>query len=181
MVCDRCKLVIENILDESNIPYQTISLGTVDFGDLTLTALQLKALQNKLESIGFEILKSQKSKVIESIKAAIIELVTLEDELSKSNLSNYIADKINRDYNYLSSLFSSVEGVTIEQYLINQKIEKTKELIIYDEISLTEISYKLGYSSLAHLSGQFKKVTGLTPSHFRKLKNQKYRKSIDKV
>jgi len=106
MVCDRCKLVIENILDESNIPYQTISLGTVDFGDLTLTALQLKALQNKLESIGFEILKSQKSKVIESIKAAIIELVTLEDELSKSNLSNYIADKINRDYNYLSSLFS---------------------------------------------------------------------------
>jgi len=181
MVCDRCKLVIENILNELNIPFLTITLGTVDFGEIRLTDLQLEALQEKLEPIGFEILRNKRSKTIESIRTAIIKLVNLDNISNKQNLSDYIASEINRDYKYLSNLFSSVEGITIEQYLINQKIEKAKELIVYDELSLTEISYKLGYSSLAHLSNQFKKVTGLTPSHFKELKSQKTRKPLDKV
>ena len=105
----------------------------------------------------------------------------LQDRPEKTKISDYLRDHLHRDYAYLSSLFSAVEGVTIEQYFINQKIEKTKEFLVYDELTLTEIAFRLGYSSVAHLSRQFKKVTGLTPSHFKRLKDSKQRKSIDKV
>ena len=181
MVCDRCKLVISNILDELEIPVSSVSLGVIDFGDVDPDDYQIKKLKNKIESIGFEIIQNKKSQTIEEIKVAIIELINVRDEFVKINVSSYLSEKLQHDYVYLSNLFSMIEGITIEQYLINQKIEKVKELIIYNELSLTEISQELGYSSLSHLSNQFKKVTGVTPSHFKKIKNEKYRKPLDKV
>ena len=119
--------------------------------------------------------------MIENIKTTIIELVNNSGEFNKSNVSTYLNEKLRHDYSYLSNLFSSVEGITIEQYLINHKIEKIKELIVYDELALTEISHLLGYSNLPHLNNQFNKIAGLTPSHFKKLKNKRLRKSLDKV
>jgi AraC-like DNA-binding protein len=122
----------------------------------------------------------KKSVLIERIKNVIIEMVHYEDELPKSNFSDYISGKLNHDYTYLANLFSEVVGTTIEHFIIAHKIEKVKELLVYDELTLTEISYKLNYSSVAHLSNQFKKVTGLTPSHFKKLKNKR-RRSLEDV
>ena len=138
-------------------------------------------LQLKLEKLGFELLDDKKSLLIDKIKTAIIELVHRQESLEKTRISDYLKKHVNYDYNYISHLFSSTEGITIEQYFINQKIEKVKELLVYDELSATEIAYRLGYSSLAHLSGQFKKSTGMTPSQFRKLKDMKLRKTLDKV
>jgi len=181
MVCDRCKYVISNILSELNITPLSVSLGVIDFGDRHLCDSQIRMLKNKIEPIGFEIIHSKKSKIIENIKTSIIELVSANNEFIKLNMSSYLSDKLHNDYTYLSNLFSSIEGITIEQYLINHKIEKVKELIVYNELNLTEISQELGYSSLSHLSNQFKKVTGLTPSHFKKLRNEKSRRSLDKV
>jgi len=181
MVCDRCTYVVSYILDELRIEYLSVSLGIVDIGDCFLSDSEMTLLNNKLESLGFEIIQNNKAKLIENIKMSIIEFVNNSDEFKKSKISDYLNKKLKHDYSYLSNLFSSVEGITIEQYLINHKIEKIKELIVYDELTLTEISYLLGYSSLPHLSNQFKKITGLTPSRFKKLKNQRLRKSLDKV
>jgi len=181
MVCDRCKLVIVKILEELDMNPVSVSLGVIDFGDYRHCDSQINLLRNKIEPIGFEIIHSNKSKIIENIKTSIIELVSEKNEFTKLNISSYISDKLNKDYTYLSNLFSAIEGITIEQYLINHKIEKAKELIAYNELNLTEISQYLGYSSLSHLSNQFKKVTGLTPSHFKKLKDERFRKSLDKV
>ncbi|MCF6288161.1 MAG: AraC family transcriptional regulator [Proteobacteria bacterium] len=178
MVCNRCKYVVSNILDELDIKHLSVSLGVIDFGEYHLCDSKTGVLTNKFESVGFEIIHNKKSKLIEKIKTSVIELVSSQHEFNKLRLSTYLNKKLNHDYKYLSNLFSSVEGLTIEQYLINHKVEKIKELIVYEELNLTEISQLMGYSSLSHLSNQFKKNTGLSPSHFKRLRNERLRKSI---
>ena len=181
MVCDRCNLAVSSLLDEMKLKPVSVELGQVNFGEQHLTDAVLNDLKLKLELLGFELLDDKKSRLIDKIKTSIIELVHGEHSLENIKLSNYVKEYVNYDYNHVSHLFSNTEGITIEQYFINQKIEKIKELLIYDELSATEIAYRLGYSSLAHLSGQFKKHTGMTPSQFKKLKDVKFRKSLDKT
>lgn len=179
MVCDRCILAVKNILKEMDIPCSSIRLRELSLaGDIPDEKLNL--LAGKLIAIGFELINDKKSRIIEKIKTTIIELVQISEGQLKINLSDFLADRLHYDYNYLSTLFSDVEGITIEKYYIAQKIEKVKELLVYDELSLNEISDKLGYSSSSYLSNQFKKVTGLTPSHFKNIGTEK-RKPLDKV
>jgi AraC-like DNA-binding protein len=134
---------------------------------------QLKQLGLALKKSGLLLMDDKKSILVEKIKSAIIELVHYTEEQIKVNLSDYLSEKLNYDYTYLANLFSEVKGITIEKFYLTHKIEKVKELIVYDELNLTEIAYKMHYSSVAHLSNQFKKFTGLTPSHFKKLKNKR--------
>jgi len=181
MVCERCKLAVSSLLDEMKLTWNSVELGRVDFGKQELTGQTLEALQLKLERLGFELLDDKKSRLIDKVKTSVIELVHGENLLQKMRLSDYITEQVNHDYNNVSHLFSSTEGITLEQYVINQKIERIKELLIYDEQSMTDTAYQLGYSSLAHLSGQFKKNTGMTPSQFKKLKDVKFRKTLDKA
>ena len=181
MVCDRCNLAVSALLDEMKLDPVSVELGQVNFGERVLTESVLNNLKNKLERLGFELLDDKKSRLIDKIKTSIIDLVQGQNSLENIKLSDWIKKRVNYDYNHVSHLFSNTEGITIEQYFINQKIEKVKELLIYDELSATEIAYRLGYSSLAHLSGQFKKHTGMTPSQFKKLKDVKFRKSLDKA
>lgn len=181
MVCDRCNLAVSSVLNEMKLKFISVELGQVNFGQQVLVDDVLVELQLKLEQLGFEILDNKKSRLIDKVKTLIIELVHKKESLDKIKLSEYINENINYDYSHISHLFSSTEGITVEQFFINQKIERIKELLIYDELSATEISYRLGYSSLAHLSGQFKKNTGMTLSQFKKLKDVKYRKTLDKA
>lgn len=180
MVCDRCILVVRQQLDKHGVSYNNIQLGEVELSGQP-DEKQLQSLRAELHDSGFEVLDDKKSRTVEKIKNAIIQLIhgTNEVELTKK-LSVILEEKLQMDYSYLTSLFSSTEGVTIEKYVILQRIEKAKELLIYDELSLSEIADKLGYSSVQHLSQQFKKTTGLTPSHFKQLKENK-RKPLDKV
>jgi AraC-like DNA-binding protein len=184
MVCDRCILVIQNILDEQSLRATSVQLGEVDFGKNPPSADQLNVFKQKIEALGFELISDKKSQLMVNIKRHIVDLVTLiqqPESEEKIKLSHHLSNKLHHDYTYLSNLFSAVEGVTIEQYFIHQKIEKVKELLIYDEISLTEIAYQMGYSSVAHLSRQFKKVTGSTPTQFKQFRDASSRRSIDKV
>ncbi len=181
MVCDRCIFVIENVLHELNLQFIAIYMGEVDFGNTIINSEQLEQIRNKIEPLGFELINDKKTKIIENIKKHIIKLIQQESTSERFKLSDYLASNLYYDYTHLSNLFSTSEGVTIEQYYINQKIEKTKELLIYDEFTLTEISYSLGYSSVAHLSRQFKKVTTITPSQFKKLREKRHRRALDKV
>jgi YesN/AraC family two-component response regulator len=179
MVCNRCILVVEQELEKLNIDSSRVSLGEVET-PAELPKEKLQQLEDNLSALGFELLDNAKKQLIEKIKNIVIQQVHHSDQEEHHNLSEIIARSLHKDYSYLSSLFSQVEGTTIEKYTINQRIEKAKELIIYDELSLSEIAYKLGYSSVAYLSNQFKKVTGLTPSHFKKI-GQSKRKPLDKV
>ncbi len=181
MVCDRCKFVIQNILNEQGLQAHAVHLGEIDFADTTLTAEQLDHFRRKIEPLGFELINDKKSALIEKTKNMIIAWVQKSPLLENQNLSEYLVNQLHYDYTYISNLFSSVEGLSIEQYFIQQKIEKTKELLVYDELTLTEISHQLGYSSVAHLSRQFKKVTGLTASEFKRLRNTQRRQPLDKV
>ncbi len=181
MVCNRCIMVVTSVLNDLKLNPVKISLGEVDFGDYALSDAQVSDIWKQLEPLGFDVINDKKSRLIEEIKKQVIKLVQKQDGLPYSKLSDYMTKNIAYEYNYLSTLFSSVEGITIERYYINQRIEKVKELLVYDEFSLTEISFQMGYSSLAHLSNQFKSVTGLSPSHFRSLKSVKSRISIDKL
>ncbi|MCX2740291.1 AraC family transcriptional regulator [Pontibacter anaerobius] len=180
MVCDRCKRVVAEELQKLGYTVLQVGLGEAELS-VESGEIDMEQLREVLENNGFELLDDRKTQLIEKVKLAIIELVHQagEQELH-TNTSAYIADKVGLDYNYISSLFSSFEGITIEKYLILQRTERVKELLVYDELSLKEIAYKLGYSSVAHLSNQFKKVTGLTPSHFKQIKSDK-RKTLDKV
>ena len=179
MVCSRCKMVVEAQLKSKGLRPLSVNLGEVEIeGDLTKN--QLSQLDTSLKSVGFELIDNKKSQTIEKIKTAIVTLVHHSDHNLKTNLSDFITSQIHQDYNYLSNLFSEVEGTTIEKYFIAQKIEKVKELLVYDELSLREIAFRLNYSSLAYLSNQFKKVTGLTPSHFKQIKADK-RKPLDSL
>ena len=179
MVCNRCTAAVKSALDELKFSYTSVELGEVIL-KTEPSSKQLDALKEKLEQLGFELLDDTKKKLIEKIKTIVIEQVHYRDDDNRYNLSEILSSKLRKDYSYLSHLFSEVEGITIEKYLINQKIEKIKELLVYDELSLNEIAYQLGYSSVAHLSTQFKKVTGLTPTHFKKLGGI-HRKTLDKV
>lgn len=180
MVCDRCKRVVAEELQNLGYTVIQVSLGEAEI-TTTEGEVDLERIRAMMRDNGFELLDDRKTKLIEQVKLTIIELVHQGEEAElQVNTSDYIADKIGLDYNYLSNLFSSFEGITIEKYLILQRIERVKELLVYNELSLKEIAFKLGYSSVAHLSNQFKKVTGLTPSHFKQIKTEK-RKTIDKV
>ena len=182
MVCDRCIFAIENELKSLGITFKTIQLGEINFGSNELSNIQMNDFGNRIEKLGFEILNDKTNLLIEKIKLSIqlyleIECLTTK----KQNFSDYLSFELNSNYSFLSNLFSSVVGLTIEQYLIQLKIEKVKELLIYDEFSLSEISYKLKYSSVAHVSNQFKKFTGMRPSEYKKLRGPNKRKSLDKL
>lgn len=179
MVCNRCILTVENILKENKIPYALVSLGEVDL-ERNLSKEEIKSIQTSLHKVGFELIESRVNKTIEDIKRTVLEYISLGLDSQNQKLSSFITGKISYDYSYLSDLFSSVEGKTIEQYFILQRIEKVKELLVYDQLSLTEISYQTGFSSVHHLSSQFKKVTSLTPSHFKKIGIEK-RKALDQL
>lgn len=179
MVCQRCIIIVEADLESLDIPFEDVQLGQVNLTKLMDNEVKEK-LGAKLESKGFEILEEVNSTLIDKIKTVIIEMVHYKDSLPKTNYSDYISDHVHKDYNYLSKLFSSVEGITIEKFIIKQKIEKVKELISYDQKPLKEIADDLNYSSVQHLSNQFKKELGLSPSEFRRLK-RKDRKALDKL
>ncbi len=180
MVCNRCKIVVSAELAKLSLHSVNILLGEVAIEEKELTKERLSKLSHALEAVGFELIDDRRSKLIEQIKTFVINTVHYKDEQPKKNYSELLSQHLHHNYSHLSNLFSEVEGTTIEQYIINQKIEKVKELIIYDELSLSEIAYRLGYSSVAHLSNQFKKITGLTPSHFKQVGINK-RKSLDKI
>lgn len=179
MVCNRCIMVVQNEFEKMGLNVTNIKLGEVTL-ETAPTDADKRKVEAKLVDLGFEIIDDRRSRIIEKIKAVIIELVHRQNGEMKSNLSDILSQKLNHDYNYLSNLFSEIEGTTIEKYFIAQKIEKVKELLVYDELTLSEIAYTLNYSSVAYLSNQFKKVTGLTPSHFKQIKADK-RKPLDKV
>lgn len=172
MVSLRCKMVVKEELKKLGIQYATVALGTVQMLQF-ISKEKREALKNNLLKSGLELLDNKKSILIEKIKDVIIEMIHYSDELPEVNYSDYISEKLHNDYTYLSNTFSEVQGITIQHYIILHKIEKVKELLLYDELNLTEISYKLHYSSVAHLSNQFKKVTGLSPSFFKKLKRKR--------
>lgn len=179
MVCNRCIMVVQNELDKLGLATENIKLGEVQLtNELPPTARE--ALEKALHPLGFQVIDDRKGRIIEQIKNVIIDLVHHQDHEVKTNLSDLLSDKLHLDYNYLSNLFSEVEDTTIEKYVIAQKIEKVKELLVYNELSLSEIANRLHYSSVAYLSNQFKKVTGLTPSHFKKIGKDK-RKPLDEV
>ncbi|SIS55816.1 helix-turn-helix domain-containing protein [Chryseobacterium gambrini] len=179
MVCDRCIMVVQNELEKLGLDAKNIKLGEVILSK-EIKSLEKENLSKTLEPLGFEVIDDKKGRIIEKIKNIIIDLVHHQDSDVKTNLSDVLSDKLHHDYNYLSNLFSEVEGTTIEKYFIAQKVEKVKELLVYDELLLSEIANRLNYSSVAYLSNQFKKVTGLTPSHFKQIKEDK-RKPLDKV
>ncbi len=172
MVSLRCKMVVTAALDNLGIRHVAVELGTVDIKG-SITKEQQEILQSDLRLSGLELLDDKKAILIEKIKNVITEMVHYSDHLPVKNDSDYISEKLDYDYTYLANIFSEVKGITIQQFVIIHKIERVKELILYDELNLTEIAAKLHYSSVAHLSNQFKKVTGLTPSYFKSLKEKK--------
>lgn len=180
MVCDRCIRSVKQVFEHAGIAVDDIRLGVVNTRN-DLTDEQVQQVKDALRNEGFEWMDDQKAKLVEQIRQHIIQLVQSGgiDEM-KGNLSAYLSKALLKDYHYLSQLFSAMENTTIEQFFILQKIEKVKEWLVYDEYTVSEIAFRLGYSSVAHLSGQFKKVTGFTPSQFKQFKDH-YRKPLDKV
>jgi len=172
MVCIRCKMVVKSELEKLGLHYVSVDLGETEIME-EISPEQLTRLSIALKKTGLELMDDKKSILVEKIKTIIIELVHYADEQIKINLSDYLSEKLNHNYTYLANLFSEVKGTTIEQYYLAHKIEKVKELLVYDELNLTEIAWKMHYSSVAHLSNQFKKMTGLTPTHFKNLKNKR--------
>lgn len=179
MVCQRCILTVETILRNQDILFTKVSLGEAELNG-ALPERKIKDVEKELKKVGFELIETRVSKIIEDIKKLVLEYIAHEPDEKKLKLSSFITKQIHYDYSYLSDLFSSIEGITIEQFFIVQRIEKVKELLVYEELSLTEIAYQTGFSSVHHLSAQFKKITGLTPSHFKKVRAEK-RKPIDKL
>lgn len=169
MVSLRCKMLVKEELKKIDAPTASVELGVVELFD-DITEEQRKIFRANLLKSGLELLDDKRSILIERIKNVITELVHYSDELPTTNYSEYISKKLDYDYTYLSNIFSEVTGITIQQFIILNKIERVKELLLYDKLNLTEISYKLHYSSVAHLSNQFKKITGLSPSYFKKMK-----------
>lgn len=172
MVSIRCKMVVKAELENLGLKYLLVDFGEVEMAE-PISMHQREELKHALLKSGLELMDDKKAILIEKIKSVIIEMVHYDDDKPKVNFSDYLTEKLSYDYTYLANLFSEVTGVTIEYFIIAHKIERVKELLIYDELNLTEISYKLNYSSVAHLSTQFKKVTGLTPSFFKELKKKR--------
>jgi len=184
MVCERCCLAVSNVLESHNLNYESISLGEIDFANIYGSKLNSEIyseLQTNLEQLGFLILNDQKSKLIENVKIICLEYIDKVESLDGQKLSKYLSEKTQLEYNYVSNLFSIVEGITIEKYFIRLRVEKVKELLVYAEMSTGEIAFHLGFSNVAHLSSQFKKQTGLTPGHFRSLKTEKLRFPLDNL
>ncbi len=172
MVSLRCKMIVMSELESLGLHHTIVELGEVEIKEILSDEIH-DALKLALLKSGLELMDDKKAMLIEKIKNVVVEMIHYSDELPKTNFSDFLSKKLNYDYTYLSNLFSEVKGVTIEQFIISHKIERVKELLIYNELNLTEIAWKLRYSSVAHLSNQFKKVTGLTPSFFKKIKNQR--------
>ena len=179
MVCNRCKKAVKELFEQLGYEARLVELGEVDITE-ELKAEDKELLKTNLLDLGFELIDDKKSRLIEQIKNVIIDLVHKKNVELKENMSNLLRDKLHHDYHYLSNLFSEVEGITIEKYFIAQKIEKVKELLIYDELTLSEIAIQLNYSSVAYLSSQFKSVTGITPTVFKQMRGSK-RKPLDEV
>ena len=179
MVSIRCKMIVKSELTKLGLHYIMVDLGEVEVKE-DITVEQREQLKIGLSKSGLELMEDKKAILIEKIKSIIVEMVHYSDEPPKTNYSDYISEKLNYDYTYLANLFSEVTGVTIVHYIIAHKIEKVKELLLYDEHNLTEIAYIMNYSSVAHLSNQFKKVTGLTPTFFKQMKIKK-RKALYNV
>ncbi|MGA9211839.1 helix-turn-helix domain-containing protein [Kaistella sp.] len=178
MVSLRCKMIVKQELQKIGLHCVNVELGTVEIRE-TMTDLQKEQFRKNLQVYGLQLLDDRRNIIIEKIKAIIIKMVHYSDEIPKVNYSDYISEKLGYDYTYLANTFSEVKGITIQQYIILNKIERAKELLMYDELNLTEISYKLHYSSVAHLSNQFKKITGLTPTYFKSLKTKRLRNLED--
>ena len=179
MVCNRCIMTVEKDLEDLSIPFKNIRLGEVELNE-PIGGDKKRKLSKLLHAQGFELLEDKTAALIERIKTLIIEMVHYSDSPPKTKYSVYIAENVHHDYNYLSTLFSAVTGLTIEKFIILQKIERIKELLYYNEMNLNEITYKLGYSSVQHLSNQFKKETGMSPTHYKKLKKN-LRKPLDNI
>lgn len=179
MVSNRCKAAVKEELKKLSLHFIILELGTVEIME-TLTEENRKLLQKGLSASGLELIDDKKAILIEKIKTIIIEMIHYSKENIKINFSEYLSEKLDHNYNYITNLFSEVQGITIEQFIILHKIERIKELIINGELNITEIAWKMNYSSVAHLSNQFKKITGLSPSHFKKLKD-KGRKPIEDI
>ena len=179
MVCNRCIMVVKEEFEKEGLHPVSVLLGEVELNTLP-NPIQVEKINNNLRRLGFEILDDQRQQQIENIKKLFIEKIQSGSIEEHFNLSDFLSKKLNKQYSQMSRLFSEVEGITIEQYFILQKIEKVKEWIVYDELTISEIAWKLGYSSVAHLSTQFKKVTGMTPTEFRRL-GSSHRKSLDQV
>ena len=180
MVCNRCKTSVQNIFEAAGIHPQSVSLGEVVVAGETLTPALEQAIAEKLLQTGFELIDDRKGRLIERMKNVIVTLVHHTDDRPREKYSEILSHELHYDYSYLSKLFSEVEGITIEQYTIAQKTEKIKEYLVYDELSLGQIAVQMGYSTIAHLSAQFKKVTGMSPSEFKKL-GIHHRKPLDEV
>ncbi|MGV8815210.1 MAG: helix-turn-helix domain-containing protein [Gelidibacter sp.] len=179
MVSNRCKIAVKKVLRKLGLHFVIVDLGEVELME-NISAAQRNQLRIDLLESGFELMDDKRAILIERIKNVIIEMVHHSDEIIKMNFSNYLSEKLDQDYMYMSNLFSEVQGATIEQFVIAHKTERIKELIIYGELNITEIAWKMNYSSVAHLSNQFKKVTGLSPTHFKKLKEKK-RSSLEDI
>ena len=179
MVCNRCVMVVKNIFTDAGAEPEAVILGKVTL-PTPPNSSQYEKIEKKLNEVGFEILTDQKKKLVDQVKSVIVK--NIQGDLSERNLnfSDILATSLNRDYSYISKLFSEAEGITIEKFIIDQKTEKVKEMLAYGEKSLNDIAFDMGYSSVAHLSSQFKKTTGFTPSEFKKLKDH-HRKSLDNV
>ena len=174
MVCLHCIMALKQLLKELDIAYNHIELGAIILNE-KLSKEKLAELSAGLNTLGLALIDDRRSRISEKIKTTIIKLLREDDEEKQNlNISSILSEELNYDYNYLSSLFSESEGITIEKFVIAQRIDRVKELLVYDELTLSEIAYKLGYTSTAHLSNQFKKITGLTPSYFKKIKEQKH-------
>ena len=172
MVSLRCKMIVRSELEKMHLNHSIVELGEVEVSE-DLNANQLIEFKTALQKFGLELMEDKKSILIEKIKNIVVEMIHYSDEPPVLNFSNYLSEKLNYDYNYLSNLFSEVKGTTIEHFIISHKIERAKELLLYNELTLTEIAEKLHYSNVSHLSNQFKKVTGLTPTFFRKMKDKR--------
>ena len=179
MVSNRCKMAVSEELKKLGLHFVVVDLGEVDIMEEP-TVQQLEQLRKALHSSGLELMDDKRGVLIEKVKNTIIEMIHHSDEVIKTNFSDYLSEKLKYDYTYLSNLFTEVQGTTIAQFITAHKIERIKELIIYDELNITEIAWKMNYSSVAHLSNQFKKFTGLTPSQFKQLKDKK-RMNIEEI
>ena len=179
MVSNRCKIAVKEELKKLGLHFIVVDLGEVEVME-NIAPEQREQLRLALLDIGFELMDNKRAVLVERIKNVIIDMVHYSDEVIKTNFSDYLSEKLSHDYTYLANLFSEVQGTTIEKFIINHKVERIKELIIYGELNISEIAWKMNYSSVAHMSNQFKKVTGLTPSHFKQLK-AKRRTPIEEI
>jgi AraC-like DNA-binding protein len=179
MVSNRCKMAVKEVLKKMELHFMVVDLGEVEIME-TLSPEQLDQLKVELLASGFELMDDKRAVLIEKIIGVISEMIHYSNDIPKMNYSDYISEKLKHDYTYMSNIFSEVKGITIQQFIIAHKIEKVKELLFYDELNLTEIAYRLHYSSVAHLSNQFKKITGLSPTQFKQLKDKK-RSPIEEI